>query len=64
QRFSNDYAIFLFMLLALGGRQFGWIFRAACVWAIAVNGFGAWSFDRPQARGYYVTNPGEFYQRD
>ncbi|MGE3669333.1 MAG: hypothetical protein AB7K71_06715 [Polyangiaceae bacterium] len=64
QRFSNDYAIFLFMLLALGGRRFGWVFRAACVWAIAVNGFGAWSFDRPAARGYYVTNPAEFYQRD
>ncbi len=64
QRFSNDYAPLLFVLLAINGQRFGWLFRAACVWAIVVNGFGAWTFDKPQYRGYYVFNPSEYYQPD
>lgn len=64
QRFSNDYSPLLFVLLAINGQRFGWLFRAACVWAIVVNGFGAWTFDKPQYRGYYVFNPSEYYQPD
>jgi hypothetical protein len=56
-RFSNDYAVFLFALLAVGGRPFGWLFRAAGVWAVVWNTFGALSFGRYEyARYYYQDN--------
>jgi hypothetical protein len=45
-RFSLDYAIALFALLALGGRQFGKSFYALLCWSVAVNLFGAITFDR------------------
>lgn len=54
QRFSNDYAPFLFALLAVGARPLGAWFRVAAVWAIAVNAFGALTFDRaPFTRFYF-----------
>jgi hypothetical protein len=49
-RFSNDYSILLFMLLAIGQRPFGTLFRAAAGWGIVVNLFGAATFDRNDAR--------------
>ncbi len=49
-RFSNDYAVMLFMLLAIGGRPLGNLFRAAAGWGIVVNLFGAITFDRNDAR--------------
>ncbi len=53
-RFSNDYSILLFMLLAIGGRPFGRVFHAAAAWAVAWNLFGAASFDRgPPWDKYY-----------
>lgn len=56
-RFSNDYAPLLIVLLAIGGRKLGWWFRAAALWAVAVNGFGAATFDRAKfARFYYQDN--------
>ncbi len=45
-RFSLDYAVLLFALLALGGRRFGKRFIALLVVAVAVNLFGAITFDR------------------
>jgi hypothetical protein len=45
-RFSLDYAPFLFALLALGGRRFGKVFYALLVLAVAINLFGAITFDR------------------
>jgi hypothetical protein len=45
-RFSNDYAILLFLLLALGERPMGFWFRTAAVWGLAWNLFGAVTFDR------------------
>ena len=57
-RFSNDYAPLLFMLLAIGRRPLGWLFRAAAVWGVAVNLFGAITFDRGDARCE------RFYYRD
>jgi hypothetical protein len=45
-RFGLDYAIALFVLLALGGRRFGTGFHLLLLWAIAVNLFGAITFDR------------------
>lgn len=50
-RFSLDYAVALFVLLALGGRRFGLRFRTVALLAIAINTFGALTFDR--APEYY-----------
>jgi hypothetical protein len=45
-RFSLDFAPLLLLLLALGGRRFGKLFVAAVVFGVAVNLFGALTFDR------------------
>ncbi|HEX7507638.1 MAG TPA: hypothetical protein VF550_12745 [Polyangia bacterium] len=45
-RFSLDYIVFLVMLLAVGGRKFTWLFKALVIFGIAVNLFGAITFDR------------------
>ncbi len=52
-RFSNDYAVFLFALLAIGGRPLGTLFQTAALWAIVVNGFGALTFDRSDHKKFY-----------
>jgi hypothetical protein len=45
-RFSNDYIVFLIMLLAIGGRRFGLLFKVLLVIAAGINLFGAITFDR------------------
>ncbi len=45
-RFSLDYIVFLVMLLAVGGRKFTWLFKVLVIFGIAVNLFGAITFDR------------------
>jgi hypothetical protein len=45
-RFSLDYLPFLVLLLAVGGRRFGWGARTLVAIGIAVNLFGAITFDR------------------
>ncbi|HEY0708567.1 MAG TPA: hypothetical protein VGG33_17295 [Polyangia bacterium] len=45
-RFSNDYIVYLLLILALGGQRFGWLFRIALVLAIGVNLFGAITYER------------------
>lgn len=45
-RFALDYLPFLVLLLAVGGRRFGWFARGLIVFGIAVNLFGAVTFDR------------------
>jgi hypothetical protein len=52
-RFSNDYAVFLFALLAIGKYRFGVLFWIAAIWSVLVNGFGAISFNRPKFAPYY-----------
>lgn len=48
-RFSNDYAVPLFLLLAIGNaRPRSPLFAVACAWAVAWNTFGAVTFDRPE----------------
>ncbi|HTM46687.1 MAG TPA: hypothetical protein VL137_17150 [Polyangiaceae bacterium] len=68
-RFSNDYSIFLFALLALGGfpallpRAAGapsrfWpraAFTLLGIWAIGVNTFGALTFQRDGMQKYYYS---------
>jgi hypothetical protein len=51
-RFSLDYTIFLVLLLAVGGRKLGWTARTLILVGIAINLFGAITFQRvPQC--YY-----------
>ena len=45
-RFSLDYLPLLFVLVALSGRRFGAAFLCCACFAIAVNTFGAVTFDR------------------
>ncbi len=45
-RFSLDYTPFLFLMVAASGRGFKKLFIALCAFALVVNLFGAWSFDR------------------
>jgi hypothetical protein len=52
-RFSNDYAVFLFALLAVGGYRFGRLFQAAALAGVLINAFGAWTFGRPEYAAYY-----------
>lgn len=52
-RFSNDYAPLLWVALALSGRRLGPLFWALAVWAVVVNAFGAWTFDKPEHSRFY-----------
>lgn len=65
-RFSNDYAILLFVLLALGMRRISWGFVLALGWALLVNTFGATTFGRSSFHEYYHWDGSQkqFYQPD
>jgi hypothetical protein len=65
-RFSNDYAILLFVLLAIGDRAAGWLFRTAAAWGFAWNLFGAATFDRQETGSYYFREGSQtvLYQPD
>jgi hypothetical protein len=52
-RFSNDYAPMLFALLAIGGFRRGAAFWAAAAWSVAINAFGAATFN-VDSRWYYT----------
>lgn len=52
-RFSNDYAVFLFVLLALSPLRLSRVFWVAAVWAVVWNAFGAMSFERPKYDAFY-----------
>jgi hypothetical protein len=55
-RFSNDYAVFLFAMLAIAGPRFGKLFYSLVGWGIAVNTFGAVTFDRAGFQQFYYTD--------
>jgi hypothetical protein len=65
-RFSNDYAIFLFAMLAVIGIRYGKLFTAAALWSVAINAFGAVSFDTSTYRRFYYEDPSQrvIYQAD
>ncbi|MBM4363959.1 MAG: hypothetical protein FJ104_14865, partial [Deltaproteobacteria bacterium] len=65
-RFSNDYAVFLFALLATTRPRFGAAFRVAALVGIAVNTFGALTFDRAAGKRYYLDDPSQkvYFQPD
>jgi hypothetical protein len=54
-RFSNDYAIFLFALLATGGRRLRTLFAICALWSASVNAFGALTFHREGFSKYYFS---------
>src|SRR5439155_26231596 len=55
-RFSNDFAVFLFAMLAIGGYRFGRLFYALAAWGVAVNAFGALTFERKGLERFYYTD--------
>ena len=65
-RFSNDYAPFLVVALALGNRRQGALFWTALLWAVAWNAFGALSFQRAGFENYYFVDGSQtiLYQGD
>jgi hypothetical protein len=56
QRFSNDYAPFLFALIAVGGRRLTPPFWLCAAIAVAVNAFGALTFQRGAGQRYYFVD--------
>ena len=52
-RFSNDFAPFLFAMIAASARRFTFPFWLLAAWSVAVNAFGAVTFDRPASARYY-----------
>ncbi|HEX7666549.1 MAG TPA: hypothetical protein VF407_18610, partial [Polyangiaceae bacterium] len=66
-RFSNDYALLLFILLAVGERPMKKIWALAAAWGIAWCTFGAISFDRGAPFDKYYWREGTqtiLYQAD
>jgi|HubBroStandDraft_2_1064218.scaffolds.fasta_scaffold79266_1 hypothetical protein len=65
-RFSCDYAILLFVLLALGNRPMGGWFKLAAVWSVGWNLFGAVTFDKAAFDRFYFREPSQtvLYQPD
>lgn len=55
-RFSNDFAPFLFAMIACSGRKLGAWFKALAVFAVVVNAFGAVSFQRAGWERYYFVD--------
>jgi hypothetical protein len=52
-RFSNDYAVFLFVLLAISPARLSRVFWAFAAWGVLLNTFGATSFERPRFDAFY-----------
>jgi len=52
-RFSNDYAVFLFVMLAMGLPRLGRGFWVLAAWSIGINFFGARSFERGDFTDWY-----------
>ncbi|MGH7270783.1 MAG: hypothetical protein ACREJ3_10170, partial [Polyangiaceae bacterium] len=65
-RFSNDYSVLLFVMLAVGGRPMRGSFALAAAWAVAWNAFGAVTFDKAAFDRFYFRDPSQtiVYQPD
>jgi hypothetical protein len=65
-RFSNDYAVLLFVLLAVGARPMRRLFTTAAVWGVAWNLFGAVTFDKARVDRFYFRDGSQtvVYQPD
>lgn len=66
-RFSCDYAVLLFVMLAVGARPVRrWLFGAAAAWSVGWNLFGAATFDKGQFDRFYFRDGSQtiVYQPD
>ena len=63
-RFSNDYAVLLFVMLAIGVRRMGRVFWMAALWAIAWNLVGAATFEREKYGALYSHDANAVYPAD
>lgn len=65
-RFSNDYSVPLFVLIALGARPMRGLFAAAAAWSIVWNTFGAATFDKAAMDRFYFRDGSQtiVYQPD
>ncbi len=65
-RFSNDYAVFLFALLAVGGVSVRGYFVPLALLSLLVSSFGALTFGRAEYARYYFSEPSQtiLYQPD
>jgi hypothetical protein len=65
-RFSNDYAVYLFAMLAIGGFRFRRLFWTCAALGVAVNTFGALTFHRACCHSLYYDDPSQrtLYQPD
>jgi hypothetical protein len=65
-RFSIDYAVLLFVLLAICARPMKKLFWAAAAWGVAWNLFGALTFDHAQFQRFYFSDGSQtiVYQPD
>ncbi|HEY6460258.1 MAG TPA: hypothetical protein VIY73_08900, partial [Polyangiaceae bacterium] len=65
-RFSNDYAVLLFVMLAAGARPMRWLFGVAATWSVAWNLFGAVTFDKAAFDRFYFRDGSQtiVYQPD
>jgi hypothetical protein len=65
-RFSNDYAVLLFVLLAIGARSMGRVFWVAAAWSVGWNLFGAITFDKARFDRFYYRDGSQtiVYQPD
>ena len=63
-RFSNDYAVLLFVMLAVGVPRFGRVFQYATAWAVLWNLFGAVTFERPIYGAFYSHDPNAVFPQD
>jgi hypothetical protein len=52
-RFSNDYAVFLFVLLAISTPRLSRTFWVLAAWGVLINSFGALSFERSKYDAFY-----------
>jgi hypothetical protein len=65
-RFSNDYAVFLCALFAIGGYRMSRALAFVLGAAVLINAFGAWTFGRPEFADYYFQDNSQrvLYQPD
>ncbi len=65
-RFSNDYAVLLFVLLAVGARPMRALFATCAAWGVAWNVFGAATFDKAEFDRFYFRDGSQtiVYQPD
>ncbi len=63
-RFSNDYAVLLFIMLAVGVRRMGRVFWVAAAWSVSWNLLGAVTFEREAYGALYSRDPNAFFPPD